>query len=231
MVEKKMTIIEHLEEFRRRVIISFLSVLIAAGGCYFYAFKILRILTRPAGKITLVYLSPIEPFIVRFKIALWSGFVLAFPMILYQVLAFVTPALKKREKRVILPVIFSLIGLFVFGVVFGYRFIMPVGIKWLFQQAGGVIQPNLTASMYVSFASLFLLAFGVSFETPVVILVLVKLGVISPQSLRSNWRFAYLIIITVAAIITPDWSPITMAIMALPMLILYEVSVFIAKYL
>lgn len=230
VVEKKMTIVQHLEELRRRIIISFVAIFITAPFCYFYAFRILRILMRPAGKITLVYLSPIEPFLARFKIALWSGFFLAFPVILYQALAFVSPALQKKERKFIFPVIFGLIILFVSGAVFGYLYIMPVGLKWLLGQAGGVLKANLTVSMYVSFASLFLLAFGVSFETPLVILLLVKLGVVTPQRLRSNWRFAYMIILIVAAIITPDWSPVTMGIMAVPMIILYELSVLLSRY-
>lgn len=231
MVDRKMSFIDHLEELRRRIIIAFSAIAAGAAVCFFFAFRILRILTEPAGKITLVYLSPIEPFMVKFKIALWAGFFFAMPVVLYQVLAFVAPALKSKERRFVYPIMISLVFLFALGVFFGYEAVMPVGIKWLFGQAGQELQANLTASMYVSFAFMFLLAFGVAFETPLVILFLVKLGVVTPQTLRRNWRVAYLAILVISATITPDWSPVTMAIMALPMMALYEVSVFISRYI
>lgn len=224
-----MTLMDHLEEFRRRMIVSFAAILIAAAVCYSYAYRILGILTKPAGKITLVYLSPIEPFMVKFKIAIWAGVFLAMPILIYETLAFVTPALKNKEKKFVYPAIFLLCVLFASGVVFGYNYIMPVGISWLFSQAGEALEANLTASMYVSFAALFLFAFGISFETPLVILLLVKLGVFTPKSLRENWRIAYMIILVFSAIATPDWSPVTMGIMALPMIILFELSVLLSR--
>ncbi|MBI4744769.1 MAG: twin-arginine translocase subunit TatC [Actinobacteria bacterium] len=229
MADLKMTLIDHLEEFRRRMIVSFATILIAAAFCYSYAYRILRILTKPAGKITLVYLSPLEPFMVKFKIAIWAGVFLAMPILIYETLAFVAPALKNKEKKYVYPTIFLLCVLFVSGVVFGYNYIMPVGISWLFSQAGGMLKANLTASMYINFAALFLFAFGISFETPLVILLLVKLGVFTPKSLRENWRIAYMIILVFSAIATPDWSPVTMGIMALPMIILFELSVLLSR--
>jgi len=229
LVDKKMSFIEHLEELRRRLIVSFLSVFTGAIICWFFAFRIFRILARPSGIKRFIYIGPLEPFMVKLKIALWAGLFLAMPIVLYEALAFITPALKKKEKRFIYPLVIGLAVLFISGVVFGYTFIMPVGTRWLLGQAGDVLQPYLTANMYVSFAGWFLMAFGLSFETPMVILLLVKLGVISPQALRRNWRVAYLIILVVAGIITPDWSPITMAIMAIPMMVLYELSVLLAR--
>jgi sec-independent protein translocase protein TatC len=231
MVDKKLSFIDHLEELRQRIIVAFLAVAAGAAGCFFFAFSILRILTKPAGKITLVYLSPIEPFMVKFKIALWAGLFLAMPVVLYEALSFVSPALKSKERRYVYPIMAGLVVLFALGVFFGYEVVMPVGIKWLFGQAGQELKANLTASMYVSFAFMFLLAFGVAFETPVVILFLVKLGVVSTQTLRRNWRIAYLAILVISATITPDWSPVTMAIMALPMIVLYEISILISRYI
>lgn len=231
MVEKKMSFIDHLEELRQRIIVAFLAVAVGATVCFFFAFPILRILIRPAGKISLVYLSPIEPFMVKFKIAMWAGLFFAMPVVLYEALAFVAPALKNKERKFVYPIITGLIVLFALGVFFGYEVVMPVGIKWLFGQAGNELRANLTANMYVSFAFMFLLAFGVAFETPLIILFLVKLGVVSPQTLRRNWRISYLAILVISAIITPDWSPVTMAIMAVPMIALYEISVLISRYI
>jgi sec-independent protein translocase protein TatC len=220
---------DHLEEFRKRIIISSAVILIAAGFCYTYAYRILKILTKPAGKITLVYLSPLEPFMVKFKIAIWAGVFVAMPILIYQVLAFIAPALKSKEKKYVYPAVFFLFLLFILGVVFGYNFIMPVGISWLFGQAGDALKANLTASSYINFAALFLFAFGISFETPLVILLLVKLRVVTPRALRENWRIAYLGILLFSAIATPDWSPVTMIVMAIPMIILYEISVLLSR--
>lgn len=227
----RMGFLDHLEELRRRIIIVLISVVVTGAIGYGFAFRILDILIKPAGDIKLVYLSPLEPFMVKFKIAIWTGIFLALPIILYQFIAFVVPALKKKERAVLFPAIAGLVVLFGVGVVFGYHFIMPVGIGWLMGQAGDVLEANLTASMYVNFASLFLLAFGASFETPMLILVLIWLGVLTPKKLREQWRLAYVIILVIAAAITPDWSPVTMAVMAVPMIVLYEASVFLGRFI
>ncbi len=226
-----MSFIEHLEELRVRIIVALIAVTVSASVCFFFAFPILRLLTRPAGKVELVYLSPLEPFMAKFKIAIWSGLFLAMPIILYQFIAFLAPALRKTERKIVYPVVIAMILLFALGVFFGYEAVMPAGIKWLFGQAGDVLRANLTANMYISFAFMFLLAFGIAFETPLVIIFLVKLGAVSPKALRNNWRIAYLIILVISAAITPDWSPVTMAIMAVPMILLYEISVLVAKYI
>lgn len=230
MVERKMSFVEHLEELRLRLIISLAVVAVGATVCFFFAFSILDILKGPAGDIELVYLSPLEPFMAKFKIAIWAGLFFAMPIVLYETIAFLAPALKSTEKKYVYPAMIGMVVLFALGVFFGYEAVMPAGIKWLFGQAGGVLTPNLTVSMYISFAFMFLLAFGISFETPMVILLLVKLGAVSPQALRRNWRIAYLVILVFSAAVTPDWSPVTMAIMAVPMILLYELSVLAAKY-
>lgn len=224
-----MSIIEHLEELRRRIIISVIAICVGASVCYAYWEPLLGVITKPLGNHKLFYHTVMEPFVGRFRVAIFAGIFLAFPIILYQVLAFVTPALKGKEKRFFYPTLGLLVILFVCGVVFGYQFVLPVGVNWLISQGGGVLEAVLSFDKYVAFASLFLLAFGVGFETPVLILLLVKLGVVTPQGLRRQWRVAYIVILFIAAIITPDWSPVTMGLMALPMIVLYELSILLSR--
>ncbi len=228
MTDTPMPLLDHLDELRKRIIRSALAVLVGAAVCFPRAYDILDLLTKPAGDIKLSYLSPLDPFMVKFKVALFAGSLIAFPVILYQLMAFVAPALKIKEKKIIYPIVFIAVTLFTLGVYFGYKYIMPVGTDWLLGQAEGRIAAVLTVEKYASYAIFFLFAFGLSFETPLFILFLVMLGVVTPGSLRRNWRYAYIIILVFAAMATPDWSPVTMSIFAAPMLILYEFSILLA---
>jgi len=234
MIDRRMAFLQHLAELRKRIMYSAIAILVTGSVCFAFSIPILRILVKPAelqGKaLELVYLSPLEPFMVKFKIAMFGGIALALPVILYQLLAFISPALKMREKKFIFPTIFFLVALFFSGSVFGYYYIMPVGTIWLLDQAGGLMKANVAASMYVTYAGWFLLGFGISFETPLFILVLVRMGVLSPKRLRASWRYAILIILLVAAIVTPDWNPVTMAIMAGPMIVFYALSCVLAGF-
>lgn len=232
MVDKRMTLIEHLEELRRCIIKSVIAVLIGASACYAYWKPIFELAKKPLGKDKLIYVTSVmESFVGRFRVAIFAGLLLAFPIILYQVLSFMAPALKSKEKKFLYPVLGLLIVLFVIGVAFGYHFVLPVGMEWLIGQGEGELQLIITFDKYIAFVSLFLLAFGIGFETPLVILLLVKVGVVTPKTLRKNWRIAYVVILFIAAIITPDWSPITMGLMAVPMILLYELSILLARIL
>lgn len=227
-----MSFLEHLAELRQRILVIALAVFVTGSVCYYFAFRILRILLKPAGNaVKLVYLGPLEPFMVKFKIAIFGGIAFALPIILYELLAFVAPALKEKEKRLIYPVVFSLVVLFAGGVAFGYYFIMPPGTRWLLSQAEGFLVPNMTANLYITYAGWFLLAMGVSFETPVILLLLVRLKVISAQTLQKSWRYVILSILVIAAFLTPDWNPVNMVAMALPMIFFYLVSVVIARFI
>lgn len=226
-----MGFLEHLEELRKRLVVSIIAVSTAAIGCYYFWRPLLRLAKKPlpAGY-KLHYMNVMEPFIGRFRVAVFAGIFIAFPILLYEFLAFAAPAMKSKEKRFVYPALVLMIILFACGVVFGFYYLLPVSIKWLFGQSEGQLSPMITFDGYVNFVSLFLLAMGVGFETPIAILFLIKIGAVKPQTLRKNWRVAYIIILTLAAIITPDWSPITMFVMALPMIILYELSLVLARF-
>lgn len=231
MTEKHLTFFEHLEELRQRLLVVIIAVLVTGGIAYFFSFQILALLVKPAGNIKLHYLSILEPFMARFKVAVFSGVVVSSPIIFYQILAFLSPALRKKEKRFLFPAVALLVLFFGIGVVIGYVFIVPVSFKWLIDQAGPVMVQTLTVSQYINTVTLFLLAFGLGFETPVVIMVLVKLGIVPYKTLRQNWRFAYLVMLLVAAIATPDWSLPPMLILGGSMIVLYEIAMLFARFL
>ncbi len=229
MASATMSYLQHLEELRRRIIVSAIALVVAFGVAWVFAWDILDILKAPAGSLTLNYMGPMEPFMVRFKLALFGGFLLAMPVILFEILSFVSPALKARERKYTIMVMLLIVAFFIAGVVFGYRVIMPPGIRWLFNVAGTQMNPVISAGQYVTFMGWFMIGLGVSFETPVFIWLLVALGVVTPEQLQAQWRWAVIIILLAASIITPDWSPVTMALVALPMAALYILSIVLAR--
>jgi len=230
VVDLKMGFLEHLEELRKRLVVCVTAVFVGAMGCYYFWRPLLKLVKRPLGGQKLHYMSVMEPFIGRFRIAIFAGVFIAFPIILYEALTFMAPAMKSKEKRFVYPMLILMIILFACGVIFGYYYLLPVSIKWLFSQGEGQLTPIIAFDKYINFVGLFLLGFGGGFQTPIVILFLTKIGAVSPKTLRKNWRISYVTILTLAAIITPDWSPITMIVMAIPMIMLYELSLVLARF-
>ncbi len=227
-----MTLFEHLEELRRRIIVAFLSLTVAVSVCYIFSWQILDILKQPAERasipLELHYLSVLDPFMVRFKIAIYAGLVLALPVIIFEIFAFVAPALRKKEKKIMYVSLAVIVLFFLGGTIFAYYYILPAGLNWLVGQAGTHLQPMLTAMEYISLVTLLLLALGITFETPLVVWLAVRLGIVTPQKLHKNWRIAIIAILIFAAFITPDWNPITMLMVSAPMFILYEGSILFA---
>jgi len=226
-----MTVFEHLDELRRRIVISVLALIVGGSAAFNFTPKLLRIARNhiiPGQK--LYTSSVLEPFMVRFKLAVLAGFVLASPVIFYQILAFLAPALKGKEKRVLYPMVFLLVLLFAVGATIGYYFVLPIGAAWLINQGQGMVEPILNVSNFVNFILLFVIGFGVAFETPLVLAVLMRLGVVSRQALRKNWRFAYVTILIIAAIATPDWSLPPMLILGVSMIILYELTLLTVRW-
>src|SRR2546426_5419645 len=207
-------IVEHLEEFRRRVLWAVAGLLFATFVGLWQQNRLLLLLMRPAGLTHLIALTVLEPMLVKFKVAVVFGLILAFPWLLLQALMFVSPALTEREARYVVPITTLSVALSVVGVVFGYLFVLPPSTRWLLNQAGSVMSVEITALSYVSYATLFLAALAVTFQTPLVVLTLIGLRIISRAQLRRQWRAVYMTITGLAAGITPDWSPITMLLLA-----------------
>lgn len=227
--DKEMTLIEHLEELRQRLRYALVGLLLGSGVGLVFVDPLLHLLLRPAGDKQLTTLTVIEPFLVKMKVAFLFGIAVSMPWIMYQVYAYLDPALTHTERRRIIPLAILAGVLFALGIVFGYVFVLPVSTRWLLAQAGSQFNVLITANAYISYVLLFLVIVGATFETPLVILSLAALGIVSPQTLRKEWRIAYLIIAGIAVLGTPDWSPVTMILVAIPMALLYEFSLVLCR--
>ena len=232
-MEEKQTFIEHLEELRKRLIISLIAVGIGFGICYIFAKEIFQLLmiplikALPAGA-SMIFTSLPEAFFTYLKVALLAGIFVASPVVLYQVWLFVAPALYSHEKRYAIPFVISSTLLFIGGAAFGYFIVFPFGFKFFMGFATDFIQPAPKLKEYLSFCSMLLLTFGLIFELPLFTFFLSKLGVVNAQMLSRNRRYVILGMFAVAAILTPP-DVVTQLMMAGPLLILYEVSIWIAK--
>ncbi|HXX37226.1 MAG TPA: twin-arginine translocase subunit TatC [bacterium] len=229
MHDKEMTLVEHLEELRQRLTRAVLGLLIASGAGLVFVDTLLHLLLRPLGGIKLTTLTVLEPFLVKLKVAFLFGIALSMPWIVYQMFAFVAPALTDNERRRVVPIALLAGLLFASGIVFAYIFVLPISTHWLLAQAGNQFNVLITANSYITYVLFFLLIVGGTFETPLLILSLAMLGIVSPQSLRKEWRIAYMIAAGIAVLGTPDWSPVTMTLVFIPMVLLYEFSLVLCR--
>lgn len=231
----EMPFLEHLEELRWRIFkaVGALFAGTALGFYLIHRFRVLQLLIAPVqpyleegGRLN--YLSPVTPFFFLLKTSLLVGIILAFPLVLYQVWAFLSPALEKREKRVIIPALYMGLVLFAAGVMLAYRVALPVSLQFLLGLQTEILQPMLTADDYLSFVVRLLMAFGIIFELPVVVLILSVLGLITPAFLRSKRRHAIVLITLVASLLSPGDLIMVTVIMMVPLIFLYEFSILLS---
>lgn len=222
-----MTIVEHLEELRRRLFLAIVAFAAATFLSFLFVEPILALLIRPVGRV--VFLAPTEAFFVRLKVAALAGAFLSLPVVLYQVWRFVGVGLTRTERRYALSLLpFSLL-LFVGGAAFAFFAILPVGVRFLLGYQTEQLTPMISIGAYTSFATAFVLAFGVVFQLPVVVLFLARLGIVTPASLAAGRRYALLGIVVLSAVLTPGGDVVSQVLMALPTYLLYEGSIWIAR--
>ncbi|HEY3317493.1 MAG TPA: twin-arginine translocase subunit TatC [Coriobacteriia bacterium] len=224
-----MPFFQHLAELRRRLAFVILFVFFFSLVLYFVWKPIYDTLMIPITPVLqeLHIDKPIatgvfEIFIFRFKVALFGAILLGSPLIAYQTMAFFLPALKEKERRWFVPGLLSTVFFFLLGAGFCWGFILRPGFLWLLTQGGDVVRIMPMADKLLSSVLLFMLAFGIGFETPVVVFLLIATGMVPYQKMRKNWRIAYLVISIVSAVVTPDWSWISMGSLAVAMIVLYE---------
>jgi sec-independent protein translocase protein TatC len=231
--EYRMPLTQHLEELRRRLIISILGVLVGFLATYAFAEEVFEFLARPLianlpEEGNLAILRVTEGFFTYLKVALFSGIILASPLILYQTWAFVSPGLYKKEKRTLVPFVFFSIILFAIGISFAYLIVFPFGFKFLLRYATGDIQASLSIQWYVTFAMRLLLAFGVIFQMPLAMFFLARLGLVNDRMLRKNRKYALLMAFLIGAVLTPP-DVFTQTLMAGPLILLFEISIWLAR--
>ncbi|HAP67953.1 MAG TPA: twin-arginine translocase subunit TatC, partial [Nitrospinae bacterium] len=224
--EEKLPFTEHLEELRWRLIIIIATITVWFGVCYTYSEDIMRFVQKPLNQ-KLIFISPTEAFFVNLKVAFFVAIFLSFPVIIYQLWAFVAPGLLEKEKKYTLPFVISATVCFVIGAAFSYFIVLPVGTKFLLSFAGSELKPMISVNNYISFVGRFMIGSGVIFEFPVVIFFLSKIGIATPEFLSQKRGYAILGIFILSAVLTPP-DIFTMFIMAIPLLALYEISIIIA---
>jgi sec-independent protein translocase protein TatC len=234
--EGRMTVFEHLGELRRRLIICIVAVAVAATIVFIVAPEIISFLVTfyknatNGSRNALVFTGPLDAFATRLKIAMYGGIVLASPVWLFQMWRFITPGLNPNEKKYAIPFIVSSIILFIMGGIVALLTLEPA-LNFLLKIGGSDLKPLLTADKYISLVSLMIVAFGLSFEFPVVLVFLLIARVLTTAQLRHWRRYAAVIIVAFAAIITPSQDPYSLFAMAIPMYIFYEGSILIGRFL
>jgi len=235
MSNRELTIFQHLAELRRRVIISALALL--AGSAVSFAFfrQLIELLVRPARDLQtgvgsqLVFTEVTELLTTSFKVSFVAGFILAFPVILYQVVMFIAPGLTAKERRYLLGFLPGAMLAFASGVAFGYFVLTPPALHFLLTFGGDVAVPMIRVSNIVDLMIRLLFWMGIAFETPLVICLLAQLGIVTVRGLSRFRRYWFVVAFILGAIITPTFDPVNQSLVAVPLLALYEVGVLLAR--
>ena len=230
----RMTIWDHMSELRSRLIRCSLALLVGAVvGFALYPY-LLELLKEPLNSLNggrdFIATDPLEPFATRLKISAYSAVVIAMPVLLWQIWRFVTPGLHDHEKRYVVPFVAAATTLFLLGAAIAYVTLNPA-LEFLVSIAGSSVEPFYTVDNYVTLIAYMMLAFGLGFEFPVLLVALQLAGVLTPRTLASWWRQAIVIITVVAAVITPSADPISMAALALPMVLFYGLAIVVGMFL
>jgi sec-independent protein translocase protein TatC len=255
MADGKMSLTAHLEDLRKRIIISVAAVLVAFVVAFNYSEEIFGILMFPLRnsldfsitqlyvrfvpvdklKATkLVFLAPTEAFWMNMKVALVAALVFSLPVIFLQLWKFISPGLQATEKKYVIPFVIASTGLFIIGSSFCFIIVLPFALSFLLNyKIGDFLMPMLSVGQYVDFCLKFILAFGAIFELPIALIFLTKIGLVTPETLKKNRRLAIVLAFVAGAILTPTPDPFNQTLMAIPIILLYEVgiqlSVFFAK--
>lgn len=234
----KMSLFDHLLELRMRLVRIVVCILVAICVFYMASPVMGQILLYPigdflpkndVGQVMLTSLDPFESFTTRMSISLFFSLIGTSPVVIWQILAFFLPALKPSERKWFVPTFVVAVILFIIGVIFCYTVILNVAFEWLTDQASGLgtIEPRM--STYISIIEKFEIGFGFAFELPLIVFYLVIFNIVPYKKLRESWRYIYVALLIICAMITPDASPITMLIMFAALIVLYEISLLVAR--
>jgi sec-independent protein translocase protein TatC len=234
MADVEMPLTAHLEELRWRIIKSLLGVAVGFVASYAFSDRLFAILIHPLTEaggegVKLIGTGVAEAFFTKLKVSLIAGIFLAAPVILYQAWRFVAPGLYETEKRYLIPFVFFGTLFFAAGAVFCYALVFEVGYSFFLEQYATIgVEPTLRVSEYLSFSARLLLAFGVTFELPVIAFFLARVGILDHRTLIRPWRYALIAIVTLAAVLTPGPDVASQMLLAAPLVVLYVISVGVA---
>ncbi|MBA7701619.1 Sec-independent protein translocase protein TatC [subsurface metagenome] len=227
--DKKVTVLSHLLEFRTRLIRSLIAVAIASVLAFIFYDWIFYILKLPAEGINLIYIEMTEMIGTIMKVCLAAGIILAMPYLVYHGIMFVSPALTAKEKRYVYLILPWIALMFLGGVAFGYFILIPPATRFLTSFGADIATPEIRIGNYIALVTRLLLAIGFVFELPVITTFLARLGVLKPKWLSDHRRTAIIFAFILAAIITPTFDPINQSLVAIPLIVLYEMSIWLAK--
>lgn len=223
-----MTLIDHLDELRRRIAISLVALAMGAAISFWKVKMIVRyLLIPPVDK--LVFFSPAEAFITYCKVAVFAGLILASPVIIFQCWRFISAGLADQEQKTILLFFPFSTLLFIAGAAFAFYAVIPWALRFLINFAAPDVIPILSISKYISFVIMLVLLFGAVFELPVAVVLLAKLGMVTPEFLARNRKYAIIVIFIAAAVLTPTPDAFTQVLMAVPLVVLYEISILLSR--
>jgi sec-independent protein translocase protein TatC len=225
-----MSLMEHLDELRKRIVHSAIYLAIGFFVSWFFHERLVGFIQAPLNRIgkSMVFTHPMDPLNLDLQVALVAGAILSSPFILYQVWLFIAPGLYQRERRFVWPFMGATIALFLGGAAFGYFYVLPGALKILIVDFGHNFTSMVTIEDYTGFFRSIILGLGISFELPILIFFLAMFGIVSPKFLWKNIRYAILAVFIIAAIICPSPDPWTMCIYAVPMLALYLIGIGVA---
>ena len=227
--EDRLTLIEHLDELRTRIVISVLAFAVGFGLCFWQDDQLFDILNSPLPDgFKPITFGVTEPFLTTVTISAYGGLALALPVILYQLYAFVLPAFSPNERRVALPILLMVPVLFVAGIAFGYFVILDRAVDFLLNFNENQFNIQVRARDYYSFVALMLIAMGLMFQLPLAILAVTRVGIVTTAQLRASRRYAYFACVVVAALL-PTVDPVSMIIETIPLIVLFELSIVLAS--
>ena len=219
----------HLEELRRRLIVCLVAVAAGILISFVFADQLFRILIRPAGGISLIFVEVTEMLSTYMQVCLTGGIIIAMPVLVYELIAFVSPALKPVERKYVWIILPFILLMFIGGVLFGYFVLIPPAMQFLLSFGADIATPQIRIGNYISLVSRLLLAIGLVFETPVITTFLARLGIVSSKWLAAQWKWAVILAFVLGAVITPTLDPVNQTLIALPLIILYLLSILLAR--
>jgi sec-independent protein translocase protein TatC len=228
--DRELSLVQHLGELRGRLIVVAIALVATTAISFVFSTQIIELLLLPSGQTKLVAFSPTENFTTYFRVALFAGIALAMPVILYEIYAYIDPALLPKERRFAVTLGPFVLALFVGGMAFCYFVLLPNALKFLLDFGSEVIANQLRASDYLSFVTTFILGVGLIFELPVVVYGLVRVHVVTRSWLTKQRRYVFLLVFVIGAIITPTPDPFNQTLVAIPMYLLWELGLFLARF-
>ena len=225
----EMSFFDHLEELRQRIFASLIAVVVGAILCFAFVRQIVAILEIPAQGVKFLQLAPGEFFFVSLQVAGYTGILIASPVIIYQIVQFVVPGLTRKERKILAPVVFGSSILFFAGLFFSYYVLIPAALNFFIGYGGDVVEQSWSIDKYFKFVLLLMFSTGLTFQVPVIQLILGALNLVSSQQMLSGWRFVVLASVILGAVITPSTDPLTQSLLGGAVLALYFSGIGLVK--